>query len=107
MSGVAFALYGPSAALRDAARGRGQCARESAERIAELERKLAAKESEIETAKQKAMAYVQELLADKKELTNKLKQVDALHEQYLQAIRALFDTHKAAVGWGHKTIRFC
>ena len=34
------------------------------------------------------------------------QQVDALHAQLLQAIETLFDTHKHALGWGHKTIRF-
>lgn len=34
------------------------------------------------------------------------EQIDALHEQYLNQIHRLFDTHKAALGWGHKTIRF-
>ena len=34
------------------------------------------------------------------------EQVDALHAEYLRAIEALFDTHKAALGWGHKRIRF-
>lgn len=33
-------------------------------------------------------------------------QIDALHEEYLNAIETLFNTHKAALGWGHKTIRF-
>ena len=34
------------------------------------------------------------------------EQIDALHERYLKAIEVLFDTHKAALGWGHKSIRF-
>ena len=34
------------------------------------------------------------------------QQVDALHAQLLQAIETLFDTHKHALGWGHKMIRF-
>ena len=33
------------------------------------------------------------------------EQVDALHAEYLRAIEALFDTHKSALGWGHKRIR--
>ena len=34
------------------------------------------------------------------------QQVDALHAQLLLAIAALFDRHKHALGWGHKTMRF-
>ena len=34
------------------------------------------------------------------------EQVDALHAQLLLAIATLFDRHKHALGWGHKTIRF-
>ena len=34
------------------------------------------------------------------------EQVDRLHAQLLQAIEALFDRHKHALGWGHKKIRF-
>lgn len=34
------------------------------------------------------------------------EQVDALHQQYLAAIEELFNKHKAALGWEHKSIRF-
>ena len=34
------------------------------------------------------------------------EQVDALHAQLLLAIATLFDRHKHALGWGHKTMRF-
>eukprot|EP00308_Calcidiscus_leptoporus_P022171 CAMPEP_0119365672 /NCGR_PEP_ID=MMETSP1334-20130426/12588_1 /TAXON_ID=127549 /ORGANISM="Calcidiscus leptoporus, Strain RCC1130" /LENGTH=354 /DNA_ID=CAMNT_0007381705 /DNA_START=132 /DNA_END=1196 /DNA_ORIENTATION=+ len=33
------------------------------------------------------------------------QQVDELHEKYLQAIQQLFDKHRAALGWNHKTLR--
>ena len=28
-------------------------------------------------------------------------QIDALHERYLTEMKALFDQHKASLGWGH------
>ncbi|KAL1507857.1 hypothetical protein AB1Y20_007465 [Prymnesium parvum] len=34
------------------------------------------------------------------------EQIDALHAQYLRAIETLFETHKEALGWGRKTLRF-
>ena len=34
------------------------------------------------------------------------EQIDALHARLLGAITELFDTHKAALGWGHKRIVF-
>ena len=33
-------------------------------------------------------------------------QVDELHEKYLSAVQKLFDTHRAALGWSHKELRF-
>ena len=33
-------------------------------------------------------------------------QVDEVHERLLVAMKELFDTHKAALGWGHKKIIF-
>ena len=48
----------PNMVMADAGDG-GLAARASAQRIADLERQLEAKEKEIESAKQKAMAYVQ------------------------------------------------
>ena len=35
-----------------------------------------------------------------------MPQVDALHERVMREIKALFDTHKAAIGWAHKELRF-
>ena len=33
-------------------------------------------------------------------------QIDAVHQRLLDAFVDLFDTHKAALGWAHKSIRF-
>ena len=33
-------------------------------------------------------------------------QVDELHERYLSEMRALFDQHKASLGWGHRQLIF-
>tara|TARA_B100000513_G_scaffold156561_1_gene74714 strand:+ start:6 stop:107 length:102 start_codon:yes stop_codon:yes gene_type:complete len=32
--------------------------------------------------------------------------VDALHAELLEALKALFDAHKDALGWGDKQIKF-
>lgn len=34
------------------------------------------------------------------------QQIDALHERLLASIERSFDTHKAAVGWAHKRMKF-
>ena len=33
-------------------------------------------------------------------------QVDELHSKLLDGMKALFDAHKASLGWEHKQIRF-
>ena len=54
---------------------------------AELEAKLAARVQELETAKRKAMAYVQELLLDKQALTRGLEEDAAARVQAEEALR--------------------
>ena len=59
--------------------------------IAALEAKLAGRVQELETAKRKAMAYVQELLLDKQALTRGLQEDAAAREQATEALRQATD----------------
>ena len=34
------------------------------------------------------------------------EQIDAVHDRLLSEMKTLFDTHKDALGWGHKKIIF-
>ena len=60
-------------------------------RIAALEATLAGRVQELETAKRKAMAYVQELLLDKQALTRSLEEDEVARVQAAEALRQATD----------------
>mmetsp|Transcript_10059 Transcript_10059/g.22219 ORF Transcript_10059/g.22219 Transcript_10059/m.22219 type:complete len:354 (+) Transcript_10059:260-1321(+) len=51
------------------------------------------------------MVYGKPIIVEKVEDPS-TEQIDQLHAEYLQELEALFNRHKASVGWGHKNIRF-